>query len=83
MCSCIECIGDQPEPPALEEELIDLLAIMFDAYEEGPDCYEDPDDCSGHLGKAVKLDDASFDRIADILNKRRPRNQMLADTPKP
>ena len=57
-----------------EEELLDLLALMFDAYEDGPDCYEDPDDCAGHLGKAVKLDDATFDRIADILNLRRPRN---------
>ena len=57
-----------------EDELLDLLALMFDAYEDGPDCYEDPEDCSGHIGKAVHLDDATFDRIADILNLRRPRN---------
>src|SRR5512136_1140459 len=43
---------------AENEELLDLLATIFDAYEEGPDCYEDPEDCSGHLGKAVNLDDA-------------------------
>ena len=57
-----------------EDELLDLLALMFDAYEDGPDCYEDPEDCSGHIGKAVHLDDATFDRIAYILNQRRPRN---------
>lgn len=54
-------------------ELLDLLEIIFDAYEEGPDCYEDPDNASGHLGKAVLLDDSTFDRIANILNERRPR----------
>lgn len=57
-----------------EDELLDLLALMFDAYEDGPDCYEDPEDCSGHIGKAVHLDDATFDRIAYILNLRSPRN---------
>lgn len=57
----------------MEDELLDLLEVMFDAYEEGADCYEDPEDCAGYLGRAVKLDDAVFHRIADILNERRPR----------
>jgi hypothetical protein len=59
---------------ALLEETLDLLAVMFDAYEGGADCYEDPEDCAGHLGKAVQLDEATFDRIADLLNEHRPRN---------
>ena len=63
-----------------EDELLDLLALMFDAYEEGPDCYEDPDECAGRIGKAVHLDDAAFDRIADILNLRRPRNAGAGTT---
>lgn len=59
---------------ALLEETLDLLEVMFDAYEEGADCYEDPDEYAGHLGKAVKLDDATFNKIADLLNEHRPRN---------
>ena len=57
----------------MENELLDLLAVIFDAYEYGPECYEDPDDCAGYLGHAVLLDDATFHRVADILNERRPR----------
>jgi len=53
-----------------EEELLNLLAIMFDAYENGTDCYEDPEECGGYLGKAVMLDDETFHQIADILNER-------------
>ena len=56
-----------------ENELLDILALFFEEYEYGPDCYEDPEDYSGYLGKAVHLDDATFHRVADILNERRPR----------
>ncbi len=65
----------EPSSAALLEETLDLLLVMFDAYEIGPDCYEDPKDYSGYLGKAVRLDDATFHRIAALLNERRPRNQ--------
>ena len=58
---------------ALTEEVIDLLETIFTAYEDGLDCYEDPENCSGHLGKAIKISDSDFHRIADILNKYRPR----------
>lgn len=57
----------------ITDEVLDLLAVVFDAYEDGPDCYEDQDELSGHLGKAVLLDDDVFDRIADLLNAHRPR----------
>lgn len=65
--------ADTNEPVQSDEELLDLLDAMFSAYEDGPDCYEDPDEQAGYVGKAVKLDDATFHRIADILNRRRPR----------
>ena len=38
-----------------EDELLDLLALMFDAYEDGPDCYEDPEDEVGFIGYALRL----------------------------
>jgi len=71
--ACHEAANEIERLQSLSNETLDLLAMMFDAYEEGPDCYEDPEDCAGHLGKAVNLDEAAFDRIADILNKHRPR----------
>ena len=54
------------------EELIDLLEYVFEKYENGQQCYEDPDDCSGYLGHAIHLGDTEFQRIADILNAHRP-----------
>lgn len=55
----------------MEEELLNLLDIVFDLYENGCNCYEDPENYGGYLGKAVNLDDTTFNRIADILNTRR------------
>lgn len=54
-------------------QALDLLDEMFTAYEDGADCYEDPEEQAGYSGKAVKLDDETFHRIADLLNKLRPR----------
>lgn len=57
------------------EQIIDMLELMFDAYENGIDCYEDPENNAGYVGKAFRLDDEDFKRIADFLNAKRPRNQ--------
>lgn len=65
----------QPDLQARVEELergIDMLAMLFDKYENGPSCYEEPDERTGYLGNAVRLDDPDFHRIADFLNKHRP-----------
>ena len=35
--------------------LRNLLGLMYDKWEDGTDCYEDPENCVGHLGKAIKL----------------------------
>ena len=76
-----ECAAEIHRLKALSNETLDFLAMMFDAYEEGPDCYEDPEDCSGHIGKAIRLDDEAFQRIADILNEHRPRNATVSPAP--
>ena len=76
-----ECAAEIHRLQALSNETLDFLAMMFDAYEEGPDCYEDPEDCSGHIGKAIHLDDEAFQRIADILNEHRPRNTAVSPAP--
>lgn len=72
-----ECAAEIHRLQALSDEALDLPAAMFDAYEDGPECYEAPEDCAGPLGKAVNLDEATFDLIADILNKHRPRNSEV------
>lgn len=56
-----------------ELQALELLDRLFTAYEDGADVYEDPDEQAGHLGHAVKLDDATFHACADLLNRRRPR----------
>jgi hypothetical protein len=69
-----ECAAEIHRLQALSYEALEFLEILFDAYEEGPDCYEDPDDGSVHIGKVINLDDDTFQRIADLLNEHRPRN---------
>jgi hypothetical protein len=44
-----------------------LLALVYDAWEDGPSCYEDPDDFTGYLGKAIRLDDADENAILAAL----------------
>lgn len=55
-------------PTPKQEPVIALLRTMFDLYENGVDCYEDPDDMSNYLGKAFRLDDETFDACVNILN---------------
>lgn len=66
-------------------EALELLAAVFDAWENGDDCYEDPHAAAGYLGKAFRLDDDVFKRCCELLNRRNPpRNAPLpaADTDK-
>ena len=61
-----------PVAPTDENRALDLLATMFDAYENGVQCYEDPEEQTGYLGHALQLDDDTFHACADLLNRRRP-----------
>lgn len=65
-------------PPAPEgmvppdyAKAMDYLATMFDLYENGVPCTEDGED-GASIGNCIKLDEADFDSIADLLNKHRP-----------
>lgn len=55
------------------DKAIDLLETMFSSYENGTACYEDPEDCSGFVGYAFKMDDSDFNACCDLLNRTRPR----------
>lgn len=61
------------------DELLDLLEYLFEKYENGPACYEDPDGLECYLGNAIHIGDAEFSRIADILNSHRPRTCNTAN----
>jgi hypothetical protein len=65
---------------AAAPELLELLSIMFDAYENGVPCYEDPEEEYHYLGNAFKLKDEHFHRIADLLNKLDPREEPAKST---
>lgn len=64
---------ENAERKGIGDSALDLLAVMFDAYEYGVSCYEDPDDQAMYVGKAFILTDEDFSRIADLLNQYRPR----------
>ena len=51
---------------------IDKLALMFDAWENGCPCYEDPESCGNYIGIAFRLADEDFHAIANFLNRVRP-----------
>lgn len=64
------------------ERALDLLETLFEAYENGPACYEDPSEQAGFVGNAVRLDDETFRACADLLNLHRPRDsERAADAP--
>lgn len=65
-------VASAPVAPTDENRALDLLAAMFDAYESGVQCYEDPEDQTGYLGHALQLDNDTFHACADLLNRRRP-----------
>jgi hypothetical protein len=61
-----------PSPPP-QEEAIELLEYVFNLYEDGDHCYEDPDEQAGYLGKAIAIGGDEFDRIIAVLNATAPR----------
>jgi hypothetical protein len=63
--------------PSLEEAL-DLLDTFYALYEDGPGCYEEPDECGGYMGNAIKLEDGMEDRVIALLEKHRPRAMLAA-----
>lgn len=71
-------LGAERERATMDAAL-DLLETMYRLWENGIDCYLDPEDQTGYLGKAVDLDDLTERKIADLLNEHRPANPTLDD----
>lgn len=47
--------------------LRDALGMIYDKWEEGTSCYEDPEDCAGYLGNAFKLTQEEEAQILALL----------------
>ena len=71
------------EPLTDEDQALDLLETLFDAYENGVPCHEDGDQDSTFIGHAFRLDDETFHTCADLLNRRRPRAHGFTALPAP
>ncbi len=47
------------------------LCMIYDKWEDGTPCYEDPEDYTGHLGNAVKLTDDEEAQILALIPSQR------------
>lgn len=64
---------DTSEAVREREELLDLLELLWDGYENGSPCYEntgDPEEHGSFIGNAFEVDSDVEDRICKILNGR-------------
>ena len=65
-------------PPHAGREALRLLAVMYDKYENGVQCYEDPEEGAGFMGTAVQLDSADECSCIELLNKYAPSDEVRA-----
>lgn len=48
-------------------ELREALALLYDKWENGTPCFEDPEDHAGSLGNAFKLEYEEENKILELL----------------
>lgn len=60
------------------EALRTALAMMYDKWVDGDDCYEEPDTFSGFLGKAFQLSITEEDHVISLLGKDCPTRAIDA-----
>ena len=65
LCRTLE--RDLAAANAEREELIGALEMMWDQYENGTQCYEDPDEHAGYLGHAVNLSADEEQRVLALI----------------
>lgn len=69
----------QAKPLSDAEFALNMLEMMFTAYENGTPCYEDPEDEVGFMGYAFRLADDDFKNIGDFLNRVRPVQSCIKE----
>ena len=69
--SMVECkhdwVGDDHCAYCRVEDLQAALAMIYDKWENGDDCWQDPDNVDGFLGKAFQLSDVEENQILALL----------------
>ena len=65
--------GPQPLQDIARELLaaraaVPLLKLLYDKWEDGDDCYEDPESYDGFLGKAFNLTASQENKILAVIN---------------
>lgn len=65
---CRACVSEKKAVEAERERLRKMLALIYGKYEDGPDCYEQPDEEAGYIGKAVQLTEAEENQIIAALD---------------
>ena len=82
--SCEECGGSGKRPAngaqADHDEAVRLLGAIFDAWENGEDCYEDGNPDNTYMGKCFRLDDEIFQEACKLLNRLNPPRNVGAQT---
>lgn len=53
-----------------DSKAVEFLALMYERWEAGAQCYEDPEDCAGFLGQAVKLSAEEENGIIAVLEAK-------------
>jgi len=51
------------------DALRDALEMMYDSWENGDTCYEDPESCTGYLGRAFSLSMEEEQRVLALIPK--------------
>jgi hypothetical protein len=57
------------EKDAEIQRLRGALAWVYDKWENGDSCYEDPDDYSGYMGRAFKIESEEESIILDLIGE--------------
>lgn len=70
--SAAQIISDIRQPDPLQQRLVEALEMMYDKWENGTPCYDDPEECSGSFGNAFKLSEAEEREVLSLIPQYAP-----------
>lgn len=79
----MECVCAKREAAAsqaMEQQLREALGFMYDKWENGTACYEEPDEHEGFVGNAFTLDNDDENRILRLIPSCLNENKIPQDT---
>ncbi len=66
---------------AERDALREALIMLYDKFEDGTDCYEDPEDYTGYLGKAIKLSTEEEEAVLALIPTERAALKAAQEPP--